>query len=164
MVLACCIWPEHFQADMKAVTSIADRVLAAHVRGQLFLGIIVGVVTMIGLSLIGVSQQAALAIISGIFELIPILGPWRSIVVAPVVVLATNPDRLIAVEILFVAVQQLENTLLAPRIQVRAVNMNPALIIVPLVVGGFAFGMIRAITMVRRRPSSVTAGYTFTAA
>lgn len=142
------IWPEHLQADVRAVASIADRVLAAYVRGQIFLGFVVGFVTWIGLTAIGVSQPAALAIIAGIFELIPILGPWLSFVVAAVVVLATDPSQIVAVAILFLVVQQLENTFLVPRIQGNAVNMNPALIMVLLVVGGTVFGIIGAITIV----------------
>lgn len=142
------IWPEHLRADVQAILAIADRVLAAYVRGQVFLGFVVGIVTWVGLKVIGVSQPTALAIIAGLFELLPILGPWLSFVVAAIVVLATDPSQILAVAILFLMVQQLENTFLVPRIQGSAVNMNPALIMVLLVVGGAVFGIIGAIAIV----------------
>ncbi|RIK41178.1 MAG: AI-2E family transporter [Chloroflexi bacterium] len=148
MTFVYSIWPEHLQADIREIVRIIDRVLSAYVRGQIFLGFVVGIVTWIGLTVIGVSQPAALAIIAGIFELLPILGPWLSFVVAAIVVLATDPGQIVAVAILFLMVQQLENTFLVPRIQGNAVNMNPAIIMVLLVVGGAVFGLVGAVAIV----------------
>ncbi|MGH9174452.1 MAG: AI-2E family transporter, partial [Vicinamibacterales bacterium] len=69
------LWPEGIQQDARNVVGIADRVLGAYIRGQIILGIIVGIVTFVGLTVLDVPFAAPLAILAGLFELIPILGP-----------------------------------------------------------------------------------------
>jgi predicted PurR-regulated permease PerM len=142
------LWPEHLREDVKQIAGIIDRVLGAYIRGQLFLGVVVGLVTGVGLWVIGAPQPVALGVLAGIFEMIPILGPWLSFIVAAVVVLATEPSLFLWVAVLFLLVQQLENTFLVPKIQGNAVNMNPAVIMVLLVVGGALYGVLGVIAIV----------------
>jgi predicted PurR-regulated permease PerM len=142
------LWPEGIRADVRNVVGIADRILSAYVRGQLLLGFVIGIVTFIGLYFIGVEYAVPLAVLAGIFEMIPILGPWISGVAAVIVVLATEPGKIWAVIILFVVVQQLENTFLVPKIQGDAVDLNPAIIMILLVVGGAVFGLLGVIVIV----------------
>ena len=142
------LWPEEIREDVYQIVRIVDRILASYIRGQLFLGLIVGVVTGVGMWAIGVQQPLALGIVAGIFEMVPILGPWISFVVAALVVLATDPDKLILVALLSLGIQQLENTFLVPRVQGSAVNMNPALIMILLVIGGAMWGLIGIIIIV----------------
>lgn len=142
------LWPPAIQSDVRHIVGIADRVLGAYVRGQLFLGIVVGAVTFIGLFLLDVQYAGPLGILAGFFELIPILGPWLSFVAAAIVVLATDPGKIWLVAALFLAIQQLENTFLVPKIQGDAVEMNPAVIMVLLVVGGAVFGFLGIVVIV----------------
>lgn len=142
------LWPEEIREDVHQILRIIDRVLAAYIRGQLFLGLVVGTVTGVGMWLIGVQQPLALGIVAGIFEMVPILGPWISFIVAAIVVLATDPDKIILVAVLSFGVQQLENTFLVPRVQGSAVNMNPAVIMILLVVGGAMWGIIGIVIIV----------------
>ncbi len=142
------LWPEELREDVYQIIRIVDRILASYIRGQLFLGLIVGVVTGIGMWVIGVQQPLVLGIVAGIFEMVPILGPWISFIVAAIVVLATDPDKLILVGILSLGIQQLENTFLVPRVQGNAVNMNPALIMMLLVVGGAMWGFLGIVIIV----------------
>ena len=142
------LWPEELREDIYQIVRIIDRVLASYIRGQLFLGLIVGVVSGVGYWLIGVQQPLALGIVAGILEMVPILGPWITFVVAALVVLATDPDKLLLVAILSLAVQQLENTFLVPRVQGNAVQMNPAVIMMLLVIGGAMWGFIGIVIIV----------------
>ena len=80
--------------------------------------------------------------------MVPILGPWLSFIAAAIVVLATDPGKIWIVAILFLMIQQLENTFLVPKIQGDAVGMNPAVIMVLLVLGGALFGIIGVIAVV----------------
>jgi predicted PurR-regulated permease PerM len=142
------LWPPALRHDVRNIVDIADRVLGAYVRGQVFLGFVVGSVTFVGLYVLDVNQAVALAVISGIFEMVPILGPWISFIAAAIVVLATEPEKIWAVAVLFFMIQQLENTFLVPKVQGTAVDMNPAIIILLLVVGGAAFGFIGILVIV----------------
>jgi predicted PurR-regulated permease PerM len=142
------LWPTALRSDVRNIVGIADRVLGAYIRGQLFLGVVVGSVTFVGLYVLDVPQAAALAVIAGIFEMVPILGPWISFIAAAIVVLATEPGKIWAVAVLFFMIQQLENTFLVPKVQGTVVDMNPALIILLLVIGGSVFGFLGIVVIV----------------
>lgn len=142
------MWPESIRTDVRNVISIADRVLAAYIRGQLLLGFVVGTVTFIGLYFLEVQYAVPLAVLAGLFEMVPIIGPWISGIVGAIVVLATDPGKIWVVIILFVLIQQLENTFLVPKIQGDAVDLNPAIIMILLVVAGAVFGLLGVIVVV----------------
>ncbi|MDI3339221.1 MAG: AI-2E family transporter [Sphaerobacter sp.] len=142
------LWPEAWRGDVRAIVGMLDEVLAAYVRGQLFLGVIIGVVTGLAMWLIGIPQALVLGVLAGVFELIPVLGPWLAFGVAALVTLATERDRLLLVGIAFLAIQQLENTFLVPKIQGDAVRVHPAVIMVLLVIGGSLWGVFGMIVIV----------------
>jgi predicted PurR-regulated permease PerM len=142
------LFPPGIQHDVRNIVGIADRVLGAYVRGQIILGFIIGLVTFIGLYLLDVPYAVPLAVLAGIFEMVPILGPWISGVTGVIVVLATEPSKIWVVIVFFVMIQQLENTFLVPKVQGDAVDMNPAVIMVLLVVGGAVFGILGVIVIV----------------
>ncbi|MEE9366903.1 MAG: AI-2E family transporter, partial [Dehalococcoidales bacterium] len=81
-----------------------------------------------------------LAILAGIGELIPTLGPWISGGVVAIIALAVAPDKVIWVIVLFFAVQLLENGLLVPRIQGGYLRIHPAAMIFMLVLGAYIAG------------------------
>lgn len=130
------LFPPAIAGDVKALVTIADTVLKRYIRGQLFLGLVIGVASYIFLTLMGIPYALVLALINGIFELIPIIGPWLGAVPAVIVTLALAPDKLLLVIVFYIALQQVENTLLVPKIQGDAVDINPALLIVALAIGG----------------------------
>lgn len=142
------LWPESWQGDVRAIVGMVDDVLSAYVRGQLLLGVVIGVVTGVAMWLIGIPQSLVLGVLAGIFELIPVLGPWLAFIAAALVTLATTPDRILLVGIAFLAIQQLENTFLVPKIQGDAVRVHPAVIMVLLVVGGSLWGVLGMIFIV----------------
>lgn len=142
------MWPAELREDVYQIARIIDRILASYVRGQLFLGLVVGLASGIGFWIIGVQQPLALGVIAGILEMVPILGPWLTFIIAALVVLATDPDKILWVAGLCLAIQQLENSFLVPRIQGSAVQMNPAVIMVLLVIGGSLWGFLGVIVIV----------------
>jgi predicted PurR-regulated permease PerM len=105
------------------------------------LGLVVAVLSFIGLSILDISFAPALAIFAGLTELIPILGPWIGGAFAVVVTLATTPEKAIWVVVVFVSVQFVENNLLVPRIQGGYLRIHPAVVLVLLVVGSFVAGI-----------------------
>lgn len=127
------LFPASIQPDVAAIVRIVDRTLAAYIRAQLFLGLIVGVLTGVGLALLGVPFALVLGIIAGVTELIPILGPIIGSTVAVVVTLASAPDKVLAALVLCIGVQQIENNVLVPRVQGDAVQLHPAAIMLLLV-------------------------------
>lgn len=133
------------------VTKLAHKIeqkVGAWVRGELILMFVVGTVTYIGLSLLKVEYALPLAIIAGLLEAVPVVGPIVSSVPAILVALVTNPISVIGVIALYVVVQQLENNILVPEIMQAAVGLSPLLVILALLVGASLFGIVGAILAV----------------
>ena len=135
---------------VRNVLGIADRTLGAYMRGQLILGAFVGILVFAGLTVLGIPFAVLLAIISGVTELLPVIGPILGAIPGLLVTLANSPDKFVWVLILYVAVQQIENMLLVPRIQGEAVHLHPAVVMVVLIVGSEVagiWGMIVAVPL-----------------
>ncbi len=125
---------------VRNLVSIIERVLGRYIRAQLMLGLIVGYLIFIGLLILKIPFAPVLAILAGIGELIPTLGPWISGAAVAIIALAMAPDKVIWVIVLFLSVQLLENGLLVPRVQGGYLRIHPALMIFMLVLGAYLAG------------------------
>lgn len=141
-----------FPGDERArVDSACRRVtgkVSAWLAGQLLLGAIIGVTAAVALFLLGVPYFYALALISGIGELIPIIGPILSAVPAVAVALSVSPTLALGVAVFFVLQQQFESHILVPRIMSRQVGVSPVMVIISLLIGGSLLGVLGAIIAV----------------
>jgi len=123
------------------IVSIFERVLGRYIRAQLMLGLIVAYFTFAGLLILGIPFAPALALLAGVGELIPTLGPWLSGAIVAIVTMAVAPEKLIWVILLFLIVQLLENSFLVPRVQGGYLRIHPALMIFLLVLGAYIAGV-----------------------
>ncbi len=123
------------------VIHILNGVFSSYIRGQLILGLVVGTFVFLGLWLLGVRYAPVLGLVAGVFELIPVIGPWLGAIPGLIVVLATAPEKFIWVALLYLAVQLLENSLLVPRIQSESLNLHPVMVLAALIVGSEVAGL-----------------------
>lgn len=144
--------PAEWHTDTWAVIDIVDHVFGRWVRAQLVLGLTVGVATFIGLMVLSVvvdpvfGRFAVLfAVLAGLLELLPIIGPIISAIPPLLVALTVSPQAVVAVFLLYLAIQQLENTILVPKIQGDAVQLHPSAVVFALIVGGAIAGLLGAI-------------------
>jgi predicted PurR-regulated permease PerM len=146
--------PASWRDEVWSVLSIVERVFGRWIRGQILLMLIVGAATFAGLLVLGWTVDARfiqfavlLAVIAGLFELLPIIGPIISMIPTLLVGLTTRDPlaATIGVLVLYTAVQQLENAVLVPKIQGDAVQLHPSLVIFALIVGGAIAGLLGAI-------------------
>lgn len=125
-----------------------QRRLSRWLGAQLLLGFVVGLMTFIGLVILGVPYALALALLAGTFELIPTVGPILSAIPAVIIAFIKSPLLALLTIGLYIIVQQLENNLLVPKIMQKTVGLNPIVTILALLIGvklaGFT-GMILAI-------------------
>ncbi len=134
--------PARWRADAFNLARITDDILSAYIRGQFLLCIFVGGMATIGLTLLGVQFSAILGLISGVTEIIPFLGPILGLIPALLVATIQSPLLGLWTLILYLAIQQVENLLLVPRISGAAVQLHPALIMVVLVLGSEMGGLV----------------------
>ena len=144
--------PTAWRADTWAVLGIVRRVFGSWVRGQIVLGLIVGVATFVGLLLLGAlvdpvfSRYAILlAVIAGFLELLPVIGPIIAAIPAVLLGATAGLPGVIAALLLYLAIQQVENTVLVPKIQGDATKLHPAVVIFALILGGAIAGLLGAI-------------------
>jgi len=104
-------------------------------RGQLLLSVVVGVLTYIGLSILGVKYALLLAIVAGLFEIIPYLGPWLAAIPAVIVTFSDSFTKVILVAVLYLIIQQLENNLIVPKLMHKMVGLNPIVVIMAILIG-----------------------------
>ncbi len=116
--------------------------MGAWLRGQFVLMCIIGVLTFIGLSILGVPNALLLSIIAGFAELIPYFGPILSAIPAIFFGYTESPWHAIGVLILFVIIQQSENQIIVPQVMRKAVGIHPVVSISAMLIGAKVAGVI----------------------
>jgi predicted PurR-regulated permease PerM len=97
---------------------------------------IVGVMTYVGLLILGIPYALPLAILAGLMEAVPNIGPTLSAVPATLLAFFTmSPTMGGATILLYIIVQQLENHIIVPKVMAAAVNISPLIAIISLIAG-----------------------------
>jgi predicted PurR-regulated permease PerM len=122
--------------------------VSAWLGGQLLLAGIIGGSAALGLFLMGVPYFYVLALIAGIGEMIPIVGPLLSAIPAVAVAFTVSPALALGVALFFVVQQQFENHILVPKVMERQVGVSAVFVIVALLIGGSLLGIVGAILAV----------------
>ncbi|MBI4692273.1 MAG: AI-2E family transporter [Candidatus Terrybacteria bacterium] len=111
-------------------------------QGEILLGVIVGVLTFLGLTILGVDYALTFALLAGLFELIPIFGPILSSIPPIMITLVQNPVLSLKIAILYIIVQQFENHLIYPLVVRKVVGIPPIMTILALIIGGKLAGFL----------------------
>ena len=138
--------PAH-QADRlrRASDRIADAV-GSYVTGALLQAFIAGVAAFIMLEILGVPAPLPLAVVIAVLDLIPLVGATLGAVLVGVVTLFVDfPTITIIWAVFAIAYQQFENYVVQPRIQSRAVALDPFIVVVAAIFGGTLFGVVGAL-------------------
>jgi predicted PurR-regulated permease PerM len=133
--------PIHRQYVIREIASELSSALGGWLRGQLVLMLFVGTLSFVGLLVLQVRYPVALAVWAGVTEIFPIVGPWVGAVPAVLVAAIESPAKGVAVFVLYVLVQQVENNFLVPKVMQRAVGLHPFVVLVSLLVGGTLLGI-----------------------
>ena len=140
--------PRERRQKVTEVSALVTTKVSAWLGGQILLGFIIGTTTAIGLALMGVPYFYVLALIAGIGEMIPIVGPIVSAIPAVAVAFTVSPGLALGVTIFFLAQQQVENAVLVPKVMGQTVGLGAVTVITSLIVGGELLGIIGALLAV----------------
>jgi predicted PurR-regulated permease PerM len=139
------------RADFWNIWGIINRIFSDYIRGQLILGLAVGVMVGVFLLIMRLfgfeigNYILLLAIIAGITELIPIIGPIIGAIPGVIIGFTVSPTTGLVVLLVYVLVQQIENNFLVPRIIGESVGIHPAILTVVLIAMGQIFGLLGVI-------------------
>jgi predicted PurR-regulated permease PerM len=125
-----------------------EKSMGGWLRGQIILSVAVGVLAWIGLASLHIPFAAALAVLAGILEIVPYIGPILSAVIAILVALGVSWQTAVLVTILFFVIQQVEGNILVPQIMKHSLEIHPITIIVSILIGTELMGILGAIVAV----------------
>ena len=141
--------PEDRAARLERVLRRSAAAISNYVAGALAQATIAGVLSYIVLRILGVPFAAPLALIIFFLDLIPLIGATIGAVLVGIVTLFSNfPTATIVWAIWSIVYQQVENNLIQPQIQKRAVNINPFLVVVSVLFGSALLGVLGALVAV----------------
>lgn len=135
------IAPVHYQPYLIQLLNRIQHRLGLWLRGQLILCLIIGTMTFIGVSILGVNFALVLSLIAGLTEFIPIAGPFIGAVPAVIVAFTQSPLKALLVIILYIVIQQLENNLIVPKVMQKVTGLNPVVVIVVMLIGAKIAGI-----------------------
>jgi predicted PurR-regulated permease PerM len=142
------LFPRQRRGKVSEVSALVTDKVSAWLGGQLLLGFIIGVTTGIGLALMGVPYFFVLALIAGVGEMIPIVGPLISAIPAIAVAFTVSPGLALGVAVFFLVQQQLENAVLVPKLMGQTVGLSAVTVILSLLIGGELLGLVGALLAV----------------
>jgi predicted PurR-regulated permease PerM len=142
--------PEAYFEDIDKLIEDTGNVWHAFVRGQLILGVVVGSVVGVALTIVGMRFALGLALIAGMLEFVPIFGPVISGIIAGLVAFFQGGNWLgltplayaILILIIFTVIQQVENNILVPRIIGHHLNLHPLIVLLAVLAGGILAGVL----------------------
>lgn len=146
--------PDRSRAEVMFLAHRLRLAIGGFFKGQLAVAFVVGVMASIGLWIIGLPLWLVVGMIAGLFNMIPLIGPWVGAVPGIVVALATQGDdglkKAVLVAVVMVVVQQIDNHFITPQVMRRAVQLHPAAVVLALLawgtIGGFA-GLLLAVPL-----------------
>ena len=125
------------QGKDKAITIISnlEKRLGSWFNAEIVLMTIIGLLSYLGYLILGLNYAVPLAIVAGILEIVPNIGPTIATVLAAIVGLTISPLTALLAVIWGITVQQLENNLIVPKIMKQTIGLNPLVTIILLLAG-----------------------------
>lgn len=119
----------------------SEQKVSAYLRGLGILCFTIGALSLVAYLMMGLPYAVLLAVIAGLMEAVPLIGPFIGAAPAVLVAVALFPDKIIWVVISTIIIQQLENNLLVPRVMDRSVGVNPVISLLAFVIFSSLFGL-----------------------
>lgn len=135
---------EHRESSRELITSMETKV-GFYIAGQGFLCLVIGIMALVAYLLIGLPNFLVLAIFAGVMEAVPMIGPLLGAVPAGLVALSIAPSKLIWVIVATIVIQQIENSILVPRVMHKAVGVNPFVSLLSIFAFSSLFGIAGAL-------------------
>ncbi len=137
--------PQDRRENIRELISAMETRVGHYIIGQGILCLVIGIMALVAYLLIGLPNALVLALVAGMLEAVPMIGPLLGAVPAALVALSIGPDKLVWVIVATVVIQQLENNLLVPRVMSKAVGVNPFVTLLALFAFSSFFGIAGAL-------------------
>jgi predicted PurR-regulated permease PerM len=133
--------PRRWRNGMTETCKEISRVLAGFIQGQLMIAFIVGILESIGLMIVGMRYPLVLGMLGGLANIIPYFGPYIGAIPAVAIALTISPMKAVWTVVVFLAVQQIDNNFISPKMIESRLGLHPVATIFAVLAGGEFFGI-----------------------
>jgi predicted PurR-regulated permease PerM len=137
--------PLNNRASTRELIQKIEQTVGSYLLGQGMLCLIIGALAFVAYLLIGLPHALLLAVFAGLLEAVPIVGPFLGAVPAFIIGLSVSPVTGLWVVVASIVIQQLENSLLVPRVMDRTIGIRPLVSLLALVAFGSLYGILGAL-------------------
>lgn len=134
--------PFRYRKRAGEVLNVIDDALRRWLVGRFALMVINGVLTAIGLTLLGIPLALTLGLLAGLLNFVPTFGPWLAAIPAVLIAFLQGPQQALYVAVLYFVLQSVDGYLLTPLVDRKSVELPPVLTITAQVILGLAFGFV----------------------
>jgi predicted PurR-regulated permease PerM len=135
--------PPKMKDEVNLIGRRLNHALGGYFRGQLAVALIVGILCSIGLSIIGLKFAFIVGMIAGLFNIVPLIGPWIGGIPGVIIALTTGSVfKALLVVAVMAGVQQIDNHFITPQVMQRAVALHPSAVMLALLAGGTIGGFL----------------------
>jgi len=131
--------------SIRELISAMETKVGFFLAGQGVLCLVIGIMALVAYLLIGLPNALVLALMAGLLEAVPMIGPLLGAIPAAVIALSIAPSKLVWVIIATLVIQQVENSLLVPRVMRKAVGVNPFVSLLAIFAFSSLFGIAGAL-------------------
>jgi len=137
--------PQSHRESIGELISAMETKVGSYIAGQGVLCLVIGIMALVAYVLIGLPNALVLAFLAGALEAVPMIGPLLGAIPAAVIALSIGPSKLVWVIAATLVIQQVENSLLVPRVMRKAVGINPFVSLLAIFAFGSLFGIAGAL-------------------
>lgn len=135
-------FPAHRRPRVREILTKLYRTVQRWFLGQLTTMVLIGVLSAIAFSIIGVPFAVLLGIFGGLVAFVPFIGPTVAVIPAVLLALSTSPIQAIWVLVVYLGIQAVESNVIQPIVMSQAVELHPAVVIFGLLIMGTLFGFV----------------------
>lgn len=139
---AVSLIPRRWRNGLVSTGRDINRILSNFIQGQLLTALIVGALESIGMMMINLKYSLVLGMIGGLANIIPYFGPYIGLIPAVAVALIQSPMLALWTIVVFLVIQQIDNSFISPKIIEQKLGLHPVATILAVLVGGEFFGIL----------------------
>ncbi|MHB1125435.1 MAG: AI-2E family transporter [Bacillota bacterium] len=142
------VMPITWRSEILALWEQIDIVLIRFIQGNLLVAFLVGMMTFLGLSFLGMDFALVLGLVAGLAELIPYFGAIIGAIPILALALLKSKMMLLYVALVMLVIEQIESNILTPKILGESVGLHPLVVIFSIMAGGYLFGVVGVLAAV----------------
>jgi len=142
MRLRRALFDDRTNTRITNICTVADKSFGGFLRGKLLDSTIVGILVYIIISIMQVPYAVLIAVIIGITDIVPIIGPFIGVIPTAVIILLTDPIKVIPFLLCILIVQQIDGNIIAPKILGENTGVSSLCVMIAITVMGSLWGLV----------------------